>query len=217
MLRQLQAGYFLRHHKDSTGASKKNIDIMKKLRIIIGITGASGAVYARLLVGRLLASEEVGELAVIFSAAGRAVADHEGQAIPSPADDARIRYFEPGDLFAAPASGSARYDAMVVVPCSMGTMGRIASGVSDNLITRAADVMLKERRRLILVAREAPYGTIHLRNMTALSECGAIVIPASPSFYFHPANIEQLCMTVVERVLSLLGIGGERYEWGHFN
>lgn len=185
-----------------------------KKRIIVGITGASGAIYARLLVETLLHAEDVGEIAVVFSANGRSVAEYEKQRIPGPDDDPRIRYFGHDDLFAAPASGSARYDAMVVVPCSAGTAGRIACGISDNLITRAADVMLKERRMLILVIRETPLNTIHLRNMTTLSECGAVVMPAAPSFYPHPTNIEELCMTVVERVTVLLGVEGERFEWG---
>lgn len=182
-------------------------------RIVVGVTGASGSIYARLLVECLLRSGAVSEVAVVFSTNGLAVAEYEKQNIPSGGDDPRVRYFDNDDLFAAPASGSAAYDSMVIVPCSMGTLGRIANCVSDNLITRAADVMLKERRRLILVARETPYGTIHLRNMTALSECGAVVLPASPSFYSHPADVEQLCMTVVERILALLGIDVERYEW----
>lgn len=187
---------------------------MEGKRIIIGITGASGSVYTRLLIEHLLRSQEVAELAVVLSGNGSAVAEYEGQAFPSRDSDARIRYFDNGDMFAPPASGSAGYDSMVVIPCSMGTIGRIASGVSDSLITRAADVMLKERRRLILVPREAPYGTIHLRNMTVLSECGAIIMPASPSFYSRPGDIERLCMTVVERILSLMDLGGERYQWG---
>lgn len=183
-------------------------------RIIVGITGASGSIYARLLIERLLLSTQVDELAIILSSNGQSVAEYEGQKFPASDLDPRLRYFDKYDMFAAPASGSARYDSMIVIPCSMGTLGRIASGVSDNLLTRAADVMLKERRRLILVPRETPYGMIHLRNMTVLSECGAVIAPASPSFYSYPSDIEQLCMTVVERVLSLLGIDGERYEWG---
>ena len=102
---------------------------------------------------------------------------------------------------------------MVVVPCSMGTAGRIAAGTSDNLICRAADVMLKERRRLILVPREAPMSTIHLQNLLRLSEAGAIVCPAAPSFYSCPVDIESLCMTIVERILSFLDIDTPRYEW----
>ena len=187
---------------------------MEDRRIIIGITGASGSVYARLLVEHLLHFDQVGELAVVFSRNGRAVAEYEAQAVPARKSDPRIRYFDNEDMFAPPASGSAGYDSMVVIPCSMGMIGRMASGVSDTLIARAADVMLKERRQLILVPREAPYGTIHLRNMTALSECGAIIMPASPSFYSHPGDMEQLCMTVVERILSLMGLGGECYRWG---
>lgn len=187
---------------------------MKKKRIIVGITGASGSIYARLLVERLLRNEGVGELAIIFSQNGRSVAEFEKQSIASPGDDSRIRYFADDDLFAPPASGSAGYDAMVIVPCSMGTVGRVACGVSDNLITRAADVMLKERRRLILVPRETPYSTIHLRNMAALSECGAVILPASPSFYSGPREVEDLCMTIVERIFMLLDIESPRYEWG---
>ena len=103
---------------------------------------------------------------------------------------------------------------MAVVPCSMGMAGRIASGVSDSLASRAADVMLKERRRLVLVTREAPLGTVHLRNMTALSECGAVICPASPSFYSRPGTIEELCGTIVDRVAGLLGVEVPRYEWG---
>lgn len=184
----------------------------KKRRIIVAITGASGSIYARLLIGQLLRRGEVEELGVIFSANGRAVADYEGEVLPLP-QDPRIRLFDNGDMFSAPASGSSLYDSMVIIPCSAGTAGRIASGVSDNLITRAADVMLKERRRLIAVIRETPLHTIHLRNLTLLSECGAVVVPASPSFYSHPRDIEQLCMTVVERIMTLLEFDIERYVW----
>ena len=144
------------------------------------MTGASGSLYARLLCGRLAASEAVGEIALIVTGNGRRVAAYEDRT--DWMDDLRYTLYDDGDLFGAPASGSARYDAMAVVPCSMGMAGRIASGVSDSLASRAADVMLKERRRLVLVTREAPLGTVHLRNMTALSECGAVICPASPSF-----------------------------------
>jgi 4-hydroxy-3-polyprenylbenzoate decarboxylase len=103
---------------------------------------------------------------------------------------------------------------MVVVPSSVGTIGRVASGVSQTLIERAADVMLKERRRLIFVVRETPYSLIHLRNMTTLTEAGAVILPASPSFYSLPQDIEAVCQTVTERITSMLGIEGKRYEWG---
>lgn len=126
----------------------------------------------------------------------------------------KVEVYENDDLFAPPASGSARWDAMVVVPSSVGTIGRVASGVSQTLIERAADVMLKERRRLIFVVRETPYSLIHLRNMTALTEAGAVILPATPSFYSLPQDIEEVCQTVTERITAMLGIEGERYEWG---
>ena len=181
------------------------------MKVILGITGASGSVYARLLAEKLLRYGGV-ELSVIATANGREVMrwENEGAWLSSP----DITLFDNGDMFAAPASGSAGYDALVVIPCSMGTIGRLSAGVSDSLLTRAADVMLKERRKLILVPRETPLNTIHLRNMTALSECGAIVCPASPSFYSRPENIEQLCTTVTDRVVSLLGLDAGGYIWG---
>ena len=117
-------------------------------------------------------------------------------------------------MFASVASGSAAWDAMVVVPSSVGTLGRVASGVSQTLIERAADVMLKERRQLIFVLRETPLSLIHLRNMVTVTEAGAIVLPASPSFYSNPQTIEEACNTVTERVISLLGITSQRYQWG---
>jgi 4-hydroxy-3-polyprenylbenzoate decarboxylase len=153
----------------------------------------------------------IAEIALIMSRNGEAVAEYEGAVIPT---DSRIRRFAFDDMFAPPASGSARYDSMVIAPCSMGTIGRIASGVSDSLVTRAADVMLKERRTLIVVPRETPLSLIHLRNMTTLTESGAIVLPASPSFYSRPTDITALCHTVTDRILSLLGLPCDRYVWG---
>ena len=181
------------------------------MKIVIAITAASGALYARLTLERLLAAPEVSEIALVCSARARDVMAHERVVLP---EDARIRTFANDDLFAPPASGSARYDAMIVVPCSVGTAGRIASGVSQTLIERAADVMLKERRRLILVVRETPLSLIHLRNLTALAECGAVVLPAAPSFYARPADIESLCATVTERIVALVCPEAEHYEWG---
>ena len=183
----------------------------KKQKIIVAVTGASGSLYARLLVQKLLNFEEV-ELSLIVTDNGMAVARYEDN--PDWMTDQRLRYYDNNDFFSAPASGSAGFDAMVIIPCTMGTLGRIAAGVSTDLIVRAADVMLKERRTLIVVPREAPYGTIHLRNMTTLSECGAIICPASPSFYSRPESIEAACETVVDRVLSLLGLDHGGYEWG---
>jgi 4-hydroxy-3-polyprenylbenzoate decarboxylase len=119
------------------------------------------------------------------------------------------------DNFNAPiASGSSLYDVMIVCPCSMGTMGRLANGISDTLITRAADVMLKERRKLILAIRETPIHLIHINNMQTLTQAGAIIAPASPSFYSHPDTIEELSMTVVNRLTQLTGLRKEIYRWG---
>ena len=180
-------------------------------KIIVAVTGASGSIYARQLLEMLLQADAVGEIALIVSGNGSAVAEHEQ--VELPVEHPKITVYRNDDLFAPVASGSAGYDAMVVAPCSMGTAGRIAAGVSLDLIGRSADVMLKERRRLILVPREAPYSTIHLRNLLTLSESGAIVVPASPSFYALPENIEALCRSITERVVSLLGIEISHYRW----
>lgn len=181
------------------------------MKIVVAITAASGAIYARQLLIALVASEEVERVALIYSANARAVVAHEGETMPA---SPKIEEYDNADMFSSPASGSARWDAMVVVPSSVGTVGRVASGVSQTLIERAADVMLKERRRLIFVVRETPYSLIHLRNMTTLTEAGAVILPATPSFYSLPQDIEAVCQTVTERIVAMLGIDSERYEWG---
>ena len=181
------------------------------MKVVVAITAASGAIYARQLLNALVASSEVERVAVIYSANARAVVAHEGESMPQ---SPKIEEYDNSNLFAAPASGSARWDAMVVVPSSVGTVGRVASGVSQTLIERAADVMLKERRRLIFVVRETPYSLIHLRNMATLTEAGAVILPATPSFYSLPKSIEEVCQTVTERIVSMLGLDSERYEWG---
>ena len=181
------------------------------MKVVVAITGASGSIYARLTIEALLRAPEVEQIALIYSDTAREVVDFEGEKIPT---SDKITIYDNHNLFAPPASGSAAFDTMVVVPSSVGTMGRIAHGLSQTLIERTADVMLKERRRLMLVVREAPYSLIHLRNMTTLTEAGAIIIPASPSFYSHPSTIEEACQTVVERVIALLGIEQPHYVWG---
>lgn len=183
---------------------------MKK--ILVAVTGASGAIYARQTIDLLTRVGELEEIGVMVSRHGREVLAFEGEQLP--ARDPRIRFFDNDDLFAPPASGSADYDAMIVVPCSMGSVGRMAVGVSSDLIGRAADVMLKERRSLVLVVRETPLSTIHLRNLTLLSECGAVVLPAAPSFYSRPQEIEALCATVSQRILRVLGLPVEGFRWG---
>ena len=181
------------------------------MKIIVAITAASGAIYARQLLENLIVSNQVEKIALIHSTNAEAVAEVEGVTLPQ--SDKIVRYSN-SDMFASVASGSAAWDAMVVIPSSVGTLGRVASGVSQTLIERAADVMLKERRRLIFVLRETPLSLIHLRNMVTVTEAGAIVLPASPSFYSNPQTIEEACNTVTERVISLLGITSQRYQWG---
>ncbi len=123
-------------------------------------------------------------------------------------------YFSKTDFMAPFASGSGDYDIMIIVPCSMGTLGRIAAGISDDLISRAADVVLKERRKLICVVRETPYNLIHLRNMETITLAGGIICPATPSFYSKPNTIEEVAATVIDRVLDLAGIKIDTYRWG---
>jgi 4-hydroxy-3-polyprenylbenzoate decarboxylase len=185
---------------------------LKSNKIIIGITGASGSIYAKQLLSRLFELPEKPKIALIFSENGKKVWDFElnGETI----NNEQITSYNPNDFFASVASGSANYNAMIVIPCSMGTIGRIASGTSDNLIIRAADVMLKEKRKLIIVPRETPYNLIHLRNMETLLLAGAEIIPASPSFYSHPKTVDDVINTVTDKVLSALGYKDDLFEWG---
>jgi flavin prenyltransferase len=182
-------------------------------KIIIAVTGASGSVYAKRLLDKLKQYEDqIEACGVIFSGNALDIWEYElGQR--TDVEDIGFKVYQKGDFYAPFASGSAGYDTMIIIPCSMGTLGRIASGVSDDLITRAADVILKERRRLILVPRENPYNLIHLKNMTLLTEAGAIVAPATPSFYSLPTTVEAVVDTVVNRVLDLAGIKNEGYKW----
>lgn len=184
------------------------------MKVIVAITGASGGLYARLCLEQLIAAHEVEHIALIMSDTASKVLKHEGITLPQ---SEKIVQHANDDMFSAVASGSAKYDAMVIVPASMGSVGRIAAGVSLSLIERAADVMLKERRKLIAVVRETPYSLIHLRNMTTLTEAGAIILPASPSFYSHPQTIDEAALTVVERIITLMGINAPHYEWGGEN
>jgi 4-hydroxy-3-polyprenylbenzoate decarboxylase len=182
-------------------------------KIVIGVGGASGAIYAKVLFDRLLTlREQWAAIGVVMSRNAEFNWQWE-------LGDAGFRHYPfdfhaPDDFMAPFASGSARYETMIVCPCSMGALGRIAQGVSDDLLTRAADVILKERRRLILVPRDAPYGLIHLRNMLSVTEAGGVICPASPSFYSRPADFEALAATVVDRVLDLAGFEVDTYRWG---
>lgn len=180
------------------------------MKVIVAITGASGAIYARHTLEQLIASSEVERIALIVSDKAQQVIPFEGITLP---DSEKIIRYDNHDMFSSVASGSASWDAMVIVPASMGTVGRVASGVSLSLIERAADVVLKERRRLVVMVRETPYSLIHLRNMTTLTEAGAIILPASPSFYSHPSTIDEAVQTVVERIISHIGIENDHFEF----
>lgn len=169
--------------------------------LVIGITGASGAIYARRTAQ--LAREAGVPVELVVSKPGMQVIRYEKE---SDLLDDSYKIHDIDNFFAAPASGTANYRGMVVVPCSMGTLGKIATASGDNLLTRAADVMLKERRPLILVPREAPMNLIHLENQVSAARAGAIIIPASPHFYQHPLTIEDLVDTVVARILDQLKI-----------
>ena len=171
------------------------------MRLVIAATGASGAIYLQRLVHYLDGKGH--ELHFVFSGYAKQVIHEEiGELLlPSSAIEHSDK-----SMNAPFASGSARFDAMIVVPCSMGTLGRIAHGISDSLILRSADVFLKERRKLILVARETPWNLIHARNVVSVMEAGAMVLPASPSFYSGPKSLEELADTVVWRILDQIGI-----------
>lgn len=181
------------------------------MNIIVAVTGASGAIYARQTLEILCANSDVERIALIVSDNGHKVLSAEGERLPH---DERIECYDNDNMWASVASGSARWDAMIIVPASMGSIGRIANGISHTLIERAADVMLKERRRLIAVVRETPLSLIHLRNMTQLTEAGAIIVPAAPSFYFRSDSIEELCLSVSSRAVELCGINVAHRSWG---
>ncbi len=181
-------------------------------KIIVAVTGASGSIYAKLLLKKFdQLSDQIKAGALVVSQKGEEVWHYElNENIEVP--QAFKRYAE-NDFFSPIASGSAGYKTMIICPCSMGTLGRIASGVSSDLISRAADVILKERGKLIIVPRETPYNLIHINNMKTLTEAGAIICPASPSFYSIPKNIEELAQTVVDRILTLAGFEISSYKW----
>jgi 4-hydroxy-3-polyprenylbenzoate decarboxylase len=182
-------------------------------KIAVAITGASGSIYAQDLLEKLCRmTDQIAEISLVMSTNAREVwqteLDNENW------KDFPVRRFETHDFSAPIASGSGQYDTLIVIPCSMGTLGRIANGISGDLITRAADVILKERRRLILVARETPYNLIHIRNMESVTMAGGIICPATPSFYSKPQTPQAIAATVVDRVLDLAGLKNETYRWG---
>lgn len=190
-------------------------------KLVVAVTGASGAIYAQRFLARaarsydevfLMLSEQAvqvanTELGTHLSRQEFSTLDWLGEDLPN------IRLLNSKDYFTPPASGSFLHDGMVIVPCSMGTAGRIANGISDDLITRSADVCLKEGRKLILVPREMPWNLIMLRNLTQLAESGATILPASPAWYHTPSSLEDLADTVVDRILQNLGVEAGQKQW----
>ena len=183
-------------------------------KIVVAITGASGSIYAKLLLDELSKlNEQVEEVGIIMSDNAKDVWEFElGN---KNYNNYPFKIYSKNDFMAPFASGSAKFTHMVIVPCSMGTLGRIASGISNDLTTRAADVILKERRKLILVARETPLNLIQIENMKAITLAGGVICPAVPSYYSKPKNIEELAYTVVHRVVDLLGLESSSYRWGN--
>jgi flavin prenyltransferase len=181
-------------------------------KIVVAVTGASGAIYAKQVLDKLLGLKgQWTDLAVVMTDNAREVwktelgnTSYEGYP---------VKFFGKHDFMAPFASGSGQYNTMIIVPCSMGTLGRIASGISNDLITRAADVILKERRKLICVVRDTPYNLIHIRNMETVTLAGGIICPATPSFYSKPKTIEEVAATVVDRVLDLAGLEIKTFRW----
>ena len=181
-------------------------------KIIVSVSGASGAVYAKVLFDKLLHfKQQVAKVGVVLSDKAKEVWKYElGNELYK---DYPFDFYDKNDFMAPFASGSAKYDTMIICPCSMGTLGRIAGGISNDLTTRAADVILKERRKLILVARDTPYNLIHINNMKTVTEAGGIICPATPSFYSRPQTFEALAATVIDRVIDLCGLENESYRW----
>ena len=187
----------------------------EKLRqkIVVAITGASGSVYASVLLTKLSQlKDQIEELGVVMTENAKDVWQTElGNETYKNFD---VKFYGQQDFYAPFASGSGQFSTMIIIPCSMGTLGRIATGMSSDLITRAADVILKERRKLICVARDTPYNLIHIKNMETITLAGGIICPATPSFYSLPKTIEEVAATVVDRVIDLAGLQQNSYRWG---
>ncbi len=194
-------------------SSLDKYNLMMKKKIVVAVTGASGSVYADILLKKLeQLKSQWDELSLVMTENAREVWKIELS------NNSYVNYklplFSQQDFNAPFASGSGQYDTMIIIPCSMGTLGRIASGISNDLISRAADVILKERRKLICVIRDTPYNLIHIRNMETITLAGGIICPATPSFYSKPTTIEEVAGTVVDRVIDLAGFEIKTYRWG---
>ena len=182
-------------------------------KVVVAITGASGSIYARLLLGKILAmKDQYDELGMVMTENAKQV--WETETGNTDYKNLPVKNYSTTDFTAPFASGSGKFNTMIIVPCSMGTLGRIAAGVSNDLITRSADVVLKERRKLICVVRDTPYSLIHIRNMETVTLAGGIICPATPSFYSLPKTIDEVAATVVDRVLDLAGFDIKTFRWG---
>jgi 4-hydroxy-3-polyprenylbenzoate decarboxylase len=186
--------------------------MQKRKKIVVAITGASGSIYAKLLLDSLSKlPEQIEKVVVVMSDNAKEVWSYElGN---ESYKNYNFDFYAKMDFNAPFASGSAKYDTMIIIPCSMGALGRIAHGISNDLISRAADVVLKERRKLIAVVRDTPFSLIHLQNMKTVTEAGGIICPANPSFYSRPASIDEVAQTVVDRVIDLAGLEKDSYRW----
>jgi 4-hydroxy-3-polyprenylbenzoate decarboxylase len=182
-------------------------------KILIAITGASGSLYTRSLLDKLeQLKKQWDEISIVITDNAKQVWQTElGN---SSYEDYSFKTYSTSDFAAPFASGSGKYGTMIIIPCSMGTLGRIASGISNDLISRAADVILKERRKLICVIRDTPYNLVHIRNMETVTLAGGIICPATPSFYSKPSTISEIALTVVDRVLDLAGFDIKTFRWG---
>jgi len=183
------------------------------MKIIVAIGGSSGSIYAKILLDRLkVIANQTEAIGVVMS--DNAIYNWKLEIGPWSKDEYPFTFYNKMDFMAPFASGSAKYEVMLVCPCSMGLLGRIAAGISTDLTTRAADVILKERRKLIVVTREMPLSLIHIRNMETVTLAGGIICPATPSFYGKPSTIEEVAGTVIDRVLDLSGLDWKSYRWG---
>ncbi len=182
-------------------------------KIVIAVTGASGSIYAKDILTKLSQLEAgIADISLVMSENAREVWRTELN--NESFSDLPFPVYATNDFNAPFASGSAGYSTMIIIPCSMGTLGRIATGISNDLVSRAADVILKERRKLICVVRETPYNLVHIRNMETVTLAGGIICPATPSFYSKPATIEEIASTVTDRVLDLAGLPVKTFRWG---
>jgi flavin prenyltransferase len=187
--------------------------IKNKHKIIVSVSGASGAIYAKVLFDKLVQlQDQIEDVGVLMSDNAKYV--WETELDNKDYNNYPFTFYDKMDFMAPFASGSANFGTMIICPCSMGTMGRIAAGISNDLTTRSADVILKERRKLIIVARETPLSLIHINNMKTITEAGGIICPATPSFYSKPQTFEALAATVIDRVLTLSGLQNNAYSWG---